>query len=232
MGVGGFLRDAATGIGSVADAFGSVSRERQLREYRDLQAEAERDRIKSERRSEELETRRQQLGLQAEDRLPAQAGKILDVTNRGAESQLGRDTRFQRSTVDNAERLNRAGVKGRIAERGADYEGQGKLYGSQTDADIRKTFAEVGARRGLIGGTLRDVLGQSGGQQLAMTNRFIGDGPGLIPQLTASNERQQRNYLDTVLELRQMDQPQGIAKFAQQLAPVVGMGASILGAFV
>jgi hypothetical protein len=231
MGVGSFLRGAASGAGSVLDAFGDTARRRGQEDYNKLLAEVRSNQETLERKQREADDLKRRWNLEADARIVPRAAAMADITQSGLDRGAGRDK--DALTHQTTEGIRAVGAAGRtkIDVSTADYRNQGDLDDRRTKNDVFKMDATARNQLGLLGGSYMDLLKMQGGLSADTQRRFIGSTP-LMEQLGANERDSRRDYLNTVLELDQRNQPQGIAKFAQQLGPVVGLGASILSAFV
>lgn len=213
------LSDITRGLGSAVFAFGDSFREEQKRTLAKLEEEAKASREDAERKSRELEDLRRSYLIEDRNQAPGLAAKIGQVHETARENDFDRETRILNQQGNIAKDLFGTANEGRIDYVNADYKAQGGLDTTQS----RNRIAEGNARTA----NLSSLLGQFGGQDQRNRTDFIGSVP-LAEQYFAHNTNQQKYYGDLLLELDRRNRPQGIGKLVGQLAPVVGMGATLL----
>jgi hypothetical protein len=227
----GFFTDLTAGAGNAAFALGRPFREEARRAVADQEQKAAAAKADFEKYSTKAEKLRREHQLEDEDRAPGLAAQVQTVQQRGLDRDHDRGKDFLTHQTDEGIRAIGVAVPAKIAVSTADYNNQGTLDTTRTRNEISRLNATYGGQRGLLGGTYMDLLDAQRRAGAGTQGRFIGSTP-LMEQLGANQRDSQRDYLNTVLELDRRNQPQGIAKFSQQLAPIVGLGASILSAFL
>jgi hypothetical protein len=230
MGVGSFFREAASGAGSVLDAFGESARQRGQADYKKLIEEIKNNRAYVDQKEKEASELGRRLGLERDAQIVPRAAALHQITETGKEGDLDRSGRALTLQTGQGIRALKAGTEAKKDVITTEYDNQGNLYSRNTKSDIEKMGATFRNQLGLLGGSYRDLIADQGKLSADTQQRFIGSTP-LMEQLGANERDGRRDYLNTVLELDERDRPKGLAKFTQQLLPIAGLGASILAAF-